>query len=210
MPVDELLKLTDQHVWDLARVAGTSQVLEGGARVSTPLAATTVKLFTKYAQHFPQLNPVAPPSTPVTPPPAPQLAKIELDTGYVAFSGGIPVGGNSHLSLFPNGAYSFSGHFHDSGAVSCDTQLVWVVRTNAGTALTFAHKGRVHGTFESGSRDDDWGDSGTNAALAAAWPDVSAGYSWRWNAAVNTDIGALLDQAVKTIGQVAAVVAIVA
>jgi hypothetical protein len=147
------------------------------------------------------------PPPPPLPPPA--LARIELDTGYITFSGGVPVGGYSHLSLFPNGAYSFTGHYHVSGWLSYDTSLVWVVGSNAGTVFTFSHKGRVHGTGESGSRDDDWGDSATNPAIAAAWNDLSAGYSWQWRAGVNADIGQMVDSAVKAIGWAATIISIV-
>jgi hypothetical protein len=206
MPKEPTRELGREHIWDLARLEGTAQMLEAGARVSTPSWPTTVKLWSKFSKYL--LDREAP--APDTPPPPPVLEKIELDTGYIAFSGGVPVGGYSHLSLFPNGAFSFTGHFHVSGAPSYDTQLVWVVLSSGGTALTFSHKGRVHGTFEAGSRDDDWGDSGTNPALAAAWADISLGYSWRWSAGVNLDLGSMLDQAVKTVGQVATVVAIVA
>jgi hypothetical protein len=157
---------------------------------------------------IPQPEPT-PPQPPELPPPPPLLDKIELDTGYIAFSGGVPVGGYSHLSLFPDGAYSFSGHFHDSGWTSYDMELVWAIKSSTGTVFTFAHTGRVHGTGESGSRNDDWGNSGTNPALASAWADISAGYSWQWNAGANLDLGVMLDQAVKAVGAVAAVVAIV-
>lgn len=148
---------------------------------------------------------VAPPP----PPPPPVLDKIELDSGYVGFSGGVPVSGTSHLSLFPNGAYSFTGHFRDSGAPSYDISFVWLIKTNAGTIFTFSHTGRTHGTFEAGSRDNDWGDSNINPALAAAWSDISIGYTWSWNAGANFDLGQLIDAAVKGIGQVGAVIAIV-
>jgi hypothetical protein len=149
--------------------------------------------------------------SPPLPPPPPLLDKLELDSGYITFSGGVPVGGYSHLTVFPNGAYSFTGHFHDSGATSYDMALVWVIRSGSGSAFTFAHSGRVHGTFESGSRDFDWGDSGTNPALAAAWEDISRnGFQWRWDASANFDLGALIDEAVKRVGQVASVIAIVA
>jgi hypothetical protein len=138
------------------------------------------------------------------------LEKLELDTGIIQFGGGVPVGGSSHLTLFPNGAFSFAGHFHDSGFPSYNTELVWIIRSATGTAFTFVHRGRVTGTYESGSRNDDWGESGTNAALGAAWADISAGYASQWNAGVNIDAGQLLDQTINIIGKVAKVVAVVA
>jgi hypothetical protein len=132
------------------------------------------------------------------------------DTGYITFSGGTPVGGYSQLTLHRNGAYNFSGHFHVSGAPSYNTGLAFAVRSGNGTVYTFAHRGRVHGTFEAGSRDDDWGDSGVNPALAAGWVDLSNWWSYHWNAAVNIDIGSLIGSAVQAVGWAATVIAIVA
>jgi hypothetical protein len=148
-----------------------------------------------------------PPMEPVS---SRSLNKIELDTGSISFSNGVPVGASAHLSLFPNGAFSFTGHFHNSGAPSYNVEFVWVIRACSGTVFTFAHQGRVHGTFEAGSRNSDWGESGTNPALAQAWGALSSCNNWRWNAAANADLGALLDSAVKALGQTAAVIAIVA
>ena len=132
------------------------------------------------------------------------------DTGYIAFSGGVPVGGYSQLTLHRDGSYNFSGHFHVSGAPSYNTGLVYAVRSGNGTVYTFVHHGRVHGTFEAGSRDDDWGDSGVNPALAAGWADLSNSWSWHWSAAVNIDIGALVGGAVQAVGWAASIIAIVA
>lgn len=131
------------------------------------------------------------------------------NTGPITFSGGVPVGGWANLTLFSDGSYNFSGHFHDSGATSYNTALVWAVKSGAGTIYTFVHQGRVHGTFESGSRDDDWNNSGNNPALAAGWADLWAHWSWRWQAAVNLDIGPLLDDVKNALGVAGAIIAIV-
>lgn len=147
----------------------------------------------------------APPS-----PPEPQLLdKLELDTGYITFEDGVAVGGYSHLSLFANGASSCTGHFHVSGSISYDISFVWVVRSSTGSVFTFSQEGRLHGTWESGSRDYDWGHSGTNPALAAAWADISAGYTRVWRAAANSDFGSLLDGAIKVVGYVSTAVKLV-
>ena len=77
------------------------------------------------------------------------------DTGYITFSGGVPVGGYSNLVLYPNGAINFSGHAHVSGAPGYDYSFVWAVKDSnvPATVYVFAASGRLHGTFESGSRD---------------------------------------------------------
>jgi hypothetical protein len=149
------------------------------------------------------------PEVPPPAPPPPQLDQLQLDTGYIVFSSGVAVGGTSHLSLFPNGTYSFTGHFHESGATSHDVALVWVLRSASGTVFVFGREGRVHGTFESGSRDFDWGDSGTNPVLAAAWADLSIGYAWQWKASANADFGSLFDAAVKAVSAVGTVASVV-
>lgn len=129
------------------------------------------------------------------------------NTGPIVFGGGTPVGGWGQLTLFSNGAYNFSGHFHDSGATSYDTALVFAVKSWSGTVYTFAHKGRVHGTFEAGSRDDDWGDNGTHPALAQGWGDLWAG--WRWSARTNLDLGPIISDIIRAIGATGSVIAIV-
>lgn len=205
--------LLTAHLTELNRLQNVSQTVRGGITVNRqPILesqrATTIADLVRESQRI--FLPSSPaPSPPPSPPPPPELDKLELDTGSIGFNDGVAAGGNSHLSLFPNGAYSFTGHFHDSGAVSYDTSLVWVLKGNSGTAFTFSHKGRIHGTFEAGSRDDDWGESNTNAALAAAWSEISSGYTWHWEAAVNADFGSLIDAAVKAVGAVGTVIAVV-
>ncbi len=145
------------------------------------------------------------------PPPAPSEVSARLGpwNGSITFSGGVPVGGWTNLTLFSDGSYNFSGHFHVSGAPSYNTALVWGIKSGAGTIYTFAHQGRVHGTFEPGSRDDDWGNSGNNPALAAGWADLWANWSWRWEARVNMDLGPLLDDVKNAMGVAGAIIAIV-
>jgi hypothetical protein len=133
-----------------------------------------------------------------------------LNWNPIVFGGGVPVGGWAQLTLHSNGAVNYSGHFHDSGGISYDMTCVYAVRAGDGTVYTFAHKGRVHGTFEAGSRDDDWGDSPTSPALAAGWAALTGAWSWHAEAGANADIGQLVDAAVKAVGEAAAVIAIIA
>ncbi|MEH1959225.1 MAG: hypothetical protein V7L05_18575 [Nostoc sp.] len=140
----------------------------------------------------------------------PLLPNVQLDTGTISFNNGVPVGGYAHLSLFPDGSYSFTGHFHDSGATSYNTSLVFALKDDLdGSVFTFSHTGRTHGTFEAGSRNDDWGVSGTNPALAAAWGGISSNYNWSWNAGANLDLTSIFDGAIKAVGFAGAVIAIV-
>ena len=142
--------------------------------------------------------------------PATAAAMAGIDaSGSIVFGGGVPVGGWTAISLFPNGAFNFSGHMHVSGAPSYNVGVTWVVTTSDGQpTFTLPVTGRVHGTFEPGSRDFDWNTSGTNPALAAAWPELAAGYRWRWQAGANADFLAMTQAAVQAIGAVGAVIAL--
>lgn len=180
----------------------------GGAQVM----ATAADLEVRNAEIWKLLNPDAGSQDPPPAPPAVHAAPSQLgpfNWSPIVFGGGVPVGGWSQLTLFSNGAYSFSGHFHDSGGTSYNVSCVYAVRSGDGTVFTFTHQGRVHGTFESGSRDDNWSNGGTNPAIAADWGSLTSSWHWHANAGANLDVGGLLDQTIKAVGTAAAVIAIV-
>jgi hypothetical protein len=65
------------------------------------------------------------------------------------------------------------------------------------------------GTFESGSRDDNWNDAGApNAQLAAAWPTLSQSWGYNAQAQMNGDFNAILGEALSAVGVVLSVVAL--
>lgn len=135
--------------------------------------------------------------------------QLDFDIPSITFGNGVPVGGNAHLTLWNNGNYVFSGHFHDSGATEYDMQLV--IAVSDGThAYTFEHQGHVSGTFESGSRDDDWTDTGTRPELVASWFNIAARNSWSWKADANSDLSNLVNAAVGALGTALGIIAIVA
>ena len=133
-------------------------------------------------------------------------------TGNISYPSGVPVGGYASLTLRSDGTYEFTGQFHDSGAPSYDDHFAWGVRASDGFAFTFAHRGHMAGTFEAGSRDDDWNVTGYNTDIAAHW-DALQGWNWQWRADVNWDVVGDLTRiidALKQVGQVVAVIAVVA
>ena len=149
------------------------------------------------------------PPPPPPPPPALPSQLGPFDWNPIVFGGGVPVGGWAQLTLFQNGAVNFTGHFHDSGGTSYDMTCTFAVRASDGTVYTFTKTGRVHGTFEAGSRDFDWGDNPTNTAVGAGWANLASGWSWQAKAGANVDIGALVHSAVQAVGEAASVVAII-
>jgi hypothetical protein len=124
----------------------------------------------------------------------------------IHFSGGVPVGGWSQLTLHSNGAWNFSGHLHDSGAPSYNDVVTWGVQSiRTGDVYVVRHSGHMAGTFEPGSRDDDWNDSGINPALAQGWNDLAPAWRWHCRAYVNWDIWGAVNQLLQIIAAAQAV-----
>ena len=138
---------------------------------------------------------------------------LEFDSKPIGFPEGVPVGGWSHLTLYPDGRYHFAGHFHVSGAPSYDVAIAWMVRSRSGQAFLFSKQGKLHGTFESGSRDCDWDTSGMNEDVKRNWAELVAGSRAEWKAKVNVNLSGIIDevkQAVEVAGQVVKVIQVVA
>lgn len=122
-----------------------------------------------------------------------------FNASSITFNNGVPVGGFAQLTLHSNGGYSFTGHFHDSGAVGYNVELAWVVVDATGVAYTFRHSGHMGGTFTPGSRDDNWANNGSNPAIANGWANLCRSYRWRWQANVNWDVASTLDAVINAI-----------
>jgi hypothetical protein len=139
-------------------------------------------------------------------------ASLDFNFAPITFSSGIAAGGNAHLTVRQDGSYTFSGHFHDSGAAAYNTALVAVVKDLVNRVYSFQHTGRIAGTFESGSRDDNWNVSAVNPAIADNWANISALATWHAQADVNADVDlAAIVKAVETAaGVIVQVIAVVA
>src|SRR5258708_1205783 len=55
-------------------------------------------------------------------------SQLDFDIPSIVFDSGVPVGGFAHLTLHQDGNYSFSGHFHDSGATEYNVSFVLAVK----------------------------------------------------------------------------------
>lgn len=132
-----------------------------------------------------------------------------LHTGRIAFGGGVPVGGNAQLILRKDGWYNFSGHFHVSGAPSYNVALVWVIKDSKDWVYLFRASGRLHGTFESGSRDFDWNISNRNPDISRNWRDLDQGYRFHWTAKTNINVQSVVNTAVEAVGYAVKIIAIV-
>jgi hypothetical protein len=106
-------------------------------------------------------------------------AWLRWDYDSIAFPGDVPVGGNVHLILYSDGTYEFTGHFHDSGGLSYDTLLVFVVKDANNQAYTFIHKNHVGGSIFWGGgdsrRNDDWSEKGQRQEIAANFNSIARG-----------------------------------
>ena len=188
--------LTDQERLGLRAL---SYELEDGQNTEAAVSRQLTRPAASDAAYFDLASRLAPAVDPQITDAVGQLGP--WDTGYIAFGSGVAVNGNANLTLHRNGAFNFSGHFHVSGAISYNDSFAWAVRdrNTPATVYVFAHQGRLHGTFEAGSRDDDWGRSEILPALAAGWAALERGWTWRWEARVNADFGVFLDGIIKAV-----------
>jgi hypothetical protein len=135
--------------------------------------------------------------------------ELHFDVDSIVFDGPVPVGGFSHLTLRQDGTYSFSGHFHDSGATEYNVSLVWAVKDSGNKVYTFQQAGHVAGTFESGSSDYDWNIDGQNDAITQHWPDLARGANSNLLASAKLDLVNLTNSVIGGLGLVLGVIAIV-
>jgi hypothetical protein len=134
---------------------------------------------------------------------------LDFDFSPIVFGDGVPVGGSSHLTLRQDGSYTFSGHFHDSGATEYNVYLVWAVKDSRNQVYTFQHSGHVYGTFEAGSRDDDWRIDSRDDQISQQWAFLAAGATGNAEAGANLDLVNLTNSLIGTLGTVLGVVALV-
>ena len=138
----------------------------------------------------------------------PGVSQLDFNFSPIVFGNGVPVGGFAHLTIRQDGSYVFSGHFHDSGGTAYSTQLAWALKDTKNRAYSFAHTGHVAGTFESGSRDDDWNVVGTSPSIRANWADLQ-GASSNARASADLDILALGSVVIQALGVVVKVIGVV-
>jgi hypothetical protein len=133
---------------------------------------------------------------------------LDFDARPLVFDGGVPVGGWSHLTLRQDGSLTFTGHFHDSGATEYNMNFIFAVKDSQNIVYTVQHSGRVFGTFESGSRDDDWTIDTRNDRLADNWANLAAGSTWVANGSAKMDGTDLFNSVIGVIGTVVGVISL--
>jgi hypothetical protein len=141
--------------------------------------------------------------------PPPPTTQLDFDWNPIVFDSGVPVGGYAHVTIRNDGSYSFSGHFHDSGGFEYNLQLAWAIKDAKNLVYTFQHQGHVAGTFESGSRNDNWSNDGQNDAIRDNWANLVAAWSWSAQAQANGDLTNLFNTVVGSLGLVTGVIGIV-
>jgi hypothetical protein len=116
----------------------------------------------------------------------------------VTTDGWAPIGGWVDISAKQNGDVVFSGHIHNSGAVSIDFALAAVLFAPAGQSFAFAAQGRADGTqvIFGRERDYNWNHPKNDPTVAFAWNQFSnAVLATRLvaSAAIGNDINRFLD-----------------
>jgi hypothetical protein len=103
------------------------------------------------------------------------------------------VTGQAKLFLTSEGFWSFSGHVHESGALSHEYAFGAVLDfvDPDGTAFAFANSGEVHGALAPGSPDDAWQQNGHDRRIGTHWDEIkNAGAHFKLD--VNTDAGGIV------------------
>lgn len=132
---------------------------------------------------------------------------LDFHTNHT-FPDGVAAGGWSQVTVFSNGNVQFSGHMHDSGAAEYDYSVACLLVDADNYGYSMGHTGKIAGTFESGSRDDDWNESTTNGLISQGWRPLMARASLHTDAQVNIDLGGLLNSVIAGVGAIAGVIAI--
>lgn len=140
---------------------------------------------------------------------SPQVVSENLPN--ITFGTGLPVGGNAVLVYSSDGMATFKGHLHDSGFPSFDYSLVLVRKGTDSVAYACTQAGHLHGTDESGSRDDDWDQTSFNQQIVDNWPAIRGGTGGH-SISITSDFTpkAIFDEIVSAVGLVSAVVGIIA
>jgi hypothetical protein len=86
-------------------------------------------------------------------------------TGPIITGGLAALGGTITITIHLDGAVRWQGHAHDSGADAYNFGISALVSGPSGHRLAFAHSGHASGTFNGGSRDDDWDEFHPPSAL---------------------------------------------
>lgn len=135
------------------------------------------------------------------------LSVTPLDFNFpnVTFSGGVPIGGNLVIQLFPNGNYHFTGDMHKSSIVPYDYKIAIGLRDRSGRAYTFSHEY----SFGVGVADDTPQYSGNNPDVAANWPDLLAGANWSMSQSAGPDLLPILKVLEELIAEITAAYGVV-
>lgn len=127
-------------------------------------------------------------------------SSLDFDRNPIEFREGIAAGGSAHLTFRQDGSYTFFGHFHDSGSIEYNVSMVWAVKDSQNYAYTIPHSAHINGTFESGSRDDDWRIDSHHDSIANNWVSLAAGSTDHVEASASGDLTGLTNLALAGVG----------
>ena len=130
---------------------------------------------------------------------------LAFDNNSITFGGGVPVGGNSHVTLHQDGRVEFKSHFHDSGAPDYWYSITWAMYATDGTVFRVHHRAKVIGhVLGSGQSDrsSDFDQTVTNGAITQHWPALVHANIARMSAHTAASIGGLIDTAEEAVQDV--------
>lgn len=111
----------------------------------------------------------------------------------VDFDNGVTVKGWTRVRVSSNGAWNFSGHYHNSGVFTYTVGFAALVGVPSGTGFIFYRTGTVDGVLGD-DHDLDFNESGVNPQIASRWAEIVAAGDLLWHATSSLDVPELLDQ----------------
>ncbi|MGP4092804.1 hypothetical protein, partial [Streptomyces sp. KR55] len=126
--------------------------------------------------------------------------QLDFEFRPITFGDGVPVGGFAHLTMSKSGNCRFTGHLHDSGALEFNLQVAVAVKDSEGMVYTLQRQGHVSGTFQPGSRDDDWDVSVQNDQVAQRWSRLADGSTAHLRVDADGDLVNLTNAAIGAAG----------
>jgi hypothetical protein len=123
---------------------------------------------------------------------------LSWDSSY-KFDGGVAASGNSHITFSQTGTIRFKTHFHDSGALGYNYAISCALRDSQGHVFSLSRKGKIHGTFDKGSRNSDKDETKTDPRVRANWGSIVQSQKMHCKVKMNWNVAGLLGEVVDLV-----------
>jgi hypothetical protein len=127
---------------------------------------------------------------------------LEINFPHIVFKSGVAADADTHLTFRQDGTYTFSGHFHDSGAASYDVSIAAAVKDSLNQAYVCVQSGHIGGLVDPANRTFPWDYTKQDARISDFWPNIVMGYSAQAHADISVNESALVSGVIDALGEV--------